>query len=306
MKAAKGTKTMNFEERYRQDRELVEQALDRATAFDAAIQQKTVMQAMRYSLLGGGKRIRAVLTLEFCRALGGNDSAALPPACAIEMVHAFSLIHDDLPCMDDDDLRRGRPTSHKVFGEAMAVLAGDGLLNLAYEHLSREETVRALPHGAALRLIRSLSGASGGYGMLGGQVIDVENEGKPAPLDQLRSMHAMKTGALIRSACEMGCISAGADTLILEKARQYAEKIGLGFQITDDIHDVAGDAQTLGKNAGSDEKGHKTTYVTLLGLEGAKREADRLFGEALALLAGIGCDVCFLDPFTRLLARRQS
>lgn len=296
---------MRFEQQYQEDRELIERALDQASAFDPSIRQKTVMEAMRYSLLGGGKRIRAVLTLEFCRAFGGADAAALPPACAVEMVHAFSLIHDDLPCMDDDDLRRGRPTSHKVFGEAMAVLAGDGLLNLAYEHLSREETVKALPHGAAFRLIRSLSRGAGGCGMLGGQVIDVENEGSPASLEQLRSMHRMKTGALICSACEMGCIAAGADGAALEKAREYAETIGLGFQITDDILDVEGDAAFLGKNTGSDARGQKATYVALLGLDGAKREAERLFDEARSVLSELECRQDFLMPFTRLLAQRR-
>ena len=297
---------MSFEKRFSQLRDDIENALSAYTEHDPKIGQAVVMDAMRYSLLGGGKRIRAVLTLEFCSAFGKDERFAMPAACALEMVHAYSLIHDDLPCMDDDDMRRGKPSNHKKFGEGIAVLAGDGLLTLAFETLSCDETVELLGADKALKLVKALSFASGEYGMLGGQVIDVTNEGVSLSENQHREMVAMKTGALIKAAVLCGCISAGASDEEIVLASSYAEKIGLAFQITDDILDVVGDSAVLGKNIGSDEKENKVTFVTLYGLETAKRMADGLFDSAQIDLKKLFPKNEFLPRLTALLAGRNS
>ena len=297
---------MNFDEKFAKLREDIEAALEKYTAYDPAIGQAVVMDAMRYSLLGGGKRIRAVLALEFCDAFGCDKELAMPAACALEMVHAYSLIHDDLPCMDDDDMRRGKPSNHKKFGEGMAVLAGDGLLTLAFETLSCDDTVSLLGAEKVLKLVKALSFAAGEYGMLGGQVIDVTNEGVSLPEKQHREMVAMKTGALIKCAVLCGCISAGASDEEIVLANSYAEKVGLAFQITDDILDVVGDSAVLGKNIGSDEKENKVTFVTLYGLETAKRMADGLFDSAQSDLKKLFPKNEFLPRLTALLAGRNS
>lgn len=204
-------------------------------------------------------------------------------ACAIEMIHAYSLIHDDLPCMDDDDFRRGKPSCHKAFGEANALLAGDGLLTLAFE------TAADAPLSDAQRVeaVRTLAKAAGVCGMLGGQVIDLGCEGKPVDLETLNTLYALKTGALLRASARLGCLAGNAGEELLETADRYARACGLAFQITDDILDVAGDAEKLGKPTGSDEENHKTTYVTLLGLSGARERARELIGEAGECVAAI-------------------
>ena len=222
------------------------------------------------------------------------------------MVHAYSLIHDDLPCMDDDDMRRGKPSNHKQFGEALAVLAGDGLLTLAFETLSRDDTVEQLGAKKAIELVKTLSFASGEYGMLGGQVIDVMNEGKSLEGDVHSEMVAMKTGALIKAAVNCGCIAGGADAAQTEKALRYAELIGRAFQITDDILDVIGDSALLGKKVGSDEKENKVTFVTLYGIEKAQQKADEMFNEARGIIAELLPENEFLLWLTDLLARRNS
>ena len=222
------------------------------------------------------------------------------------MIHAYSLIHDDLPCMDDGAMRRGKPTNHRKFGEALAVLAGDGLLTLAFEVLSCPQTVALLGAERALALTGVLSRAAGEYGMLGGQVVDVLSEGKLLTLPQHRHMVAMKTGALITAAVHCGCISAGADPADTERALAYGEKIGLAFQITDDILDIIGDSTVLGKNTGSDEKSNKVTFVSLMGIEAAKAKADVLFDSALADLGALFPENTFLPELTKLLANRNS
>lgn len=264
--------------------------------------QAKVLEAMRYSLEAGGKRIRPLLVLAFCRACGGDVQKALKPALAIEMIHTYSLIHDDLPAMDDDDYRRGRLSCHKAFDEATAILAGDALNVLPFELLATDTT---LPAETRVSLIAELANAAGAEGMIGGQVIDIANETR-TDVDQnnLVNMYAHKTGALIRVACTMGCMVAGANDKMLTAATEYAQRLGLAFQIVDDILDVTGTPELLGKPIGSDAAHHKTTFVTLLGLEGAKAEASRLTEEALRLLEDIP-EHQFLTELTEALLNRN-
>ena len=297
---------MQFDGEFAALRAQIENNLQYYTEYAEGIMQAPVLEAMRYSLLGGGKRIRAVLAVEFCKAFGMPGELAMPAACALEMIHAYSLIHGDLPCMDDDDMRRGKPSNHKQFGEGLAVLAGDGLLTLAFEVVSSEGTQRLLGAGCALALVRTLSKASGEYGMLGGQVIDVLSEGKSLTLSQHQDMVAMKTGALLCAAVHCGCIAAGASVHQTERALSYAQKIGLAFQITDDILDVTGDSAVLGKNTGSDEKAQKVTFVSLLGLDVAQSQAEELFTSAQGDLAELFPDNTFLPALTDLLAHRNA
>ena len=281
---------------------LVEQALERALpAGDSHSRTAPVEESMRYSLLLGGKRIRPVLTLAFCRLCGGEPERALPFACAVEMIHTYSLIHDDLPCMDDDDLRRGKPANHKVFGEAMALLAGDGLLTKAFE------TALAFtgPSGDAVRGAAILARCAGAAGMVGGQCIDLDSEGKDVDLDLLREMDEGKTVALISAACQMGCAAAGAGEEALENARRYAQGIGMAFQIRDDILDVLGDAATLGKNVGMDSARDKRNYVSLLGVEEAQKLVERFTAQAEEALDAFSGDTSFLGELARSLATRN-
>lgn len=244
---------------------------------------KTLRKSMTYSITAGGKRLRPALLLATSEMLGGDPMEAMPFACGIEMIHTYSLIHDDLPAMDDDDFRRGKPSCHKAFGEANALLAGDGLLTLAFE------TAADAPLSDAQRVeaVRTLAKAAGVCGMLGGQVIDLGCEGKPVDLETLNTLYALKTGALLRASARLGCLAGNAGEELLETADRYARACGLAFQITDDILDVAGDAEKLGKPTGSDEENHKTTYVTLLGLSGARERARELIGEAGECVAAI-------------------
>ena len=234
--------------------------------------------AMRYSLLAGGKRLRPVLLLESCRMCGGDVEGALPFACAVEMLHTYSLIHDDLPAMDNDDLRRGRPTNHKVYGEATAILAGDGLLTAAFETML--EHGGDLPAPRVLAAAACLGRAAGARGMVGGQALDMAGEGHALALADVEELQRLKTGALIAAAAEMGCILAGGGAEARAAVRRYAEKLGLAFQIRDDMLDVEGDEATLGKPIGSDAENEKTTFVTLKGLEWCQDAVERLTREA--------------------------
>jgi len=252
--------------------------------------QKSVFAAMQYGLSGGGKRIRPVLTVAVSDMLGGNYQDAVKVACGVECIHNYSLIHDDLPCMDDDAMRRGRPTCHMVFPENIALLAGDGLLNLAFELLSDTSRYTTLTDAAVIRLIAAVSRASGAHGMIGGQVIDLESEGRTdMTKERLLELHLRKTGDLIRVSAECGCICAG---YLDEQAEEYqkivefSSKLGLAFQIKDDILDVIGEEERLGKPVGSDASCEKNTFVTLMGLDGAKEELARLTMEAKAALSG--------------------
>jgi geranylgeranyl diphosphate synthase type II len=297
---------LEFSEARKRYGALIEDALDAATAYPDHIPQIEVARAARYSLLGGGKRIRAMLVLAFCRLFGGDERAALPAACAVEMIHAYSLIHDDLPCMDNDELRRGKPTCHIQFGEAMALLAGDALLTGAFELLSSERTLSVLGDAKVVKLIGELSGAAGILGMIGGQVLDMDEEQDGKSLDALNLMHRLKTGALIRASVRMGCICAGAGDDKLGPATEYAGKIGLAFQITDDILDVIGNRELMGKAPGRDQKDRKSTYVTLLGVEEARRRADTLFADASNILSALNPRDRFLYDLTYFLSKRNS
>ncbi len=240
----------------------------------------SVKDAINYSLLNGGKRIRGILVLEFCKMLGGDISSALPIACAIEMIHCYSLIHDDLPCMDNDDFRRGKPSCHKQFDETIALLAGDALQPLAFHTISCCKLSSELKVDA----IKTLSECCGMDGMVGGQVMDLQNEGKQISKDILIKTHLKKTGELIKAACLLGGISANANSQQLSLCEKYGNKLGLAFQITDDILDVIGTKQELGKTIGKDADCKKTTYVTLYGLEGAKTKAKEAIDNAIELL----------------------
>jgi geranylgeranyl diphosphate synthase type II len=242
-----------------------------------------VHQAMKYSLSIGGKRIRPVLVLEFCRICGGDTEKALPFAAAIEMIHTYSLIHDDLPCMDNDDMRRGMPSCHKKFGEEYALLAGDGLLTRAFGIIAESDIAKEEP-ALAVKAISELSRLSGIDGMIGGQVIDLKNEDKPCGLDVLKTMDSLKTGALIRCACIMGVIAAKGTSEQFEHAIKFADNLGHAFQIIDDILDVIGDEKELGKPIGSDADSNKSTYVSILGIEKSRKYADELTNNAIKAL----------------------
>jgi len=281
---------------------LVEKALSVFTAEQDA-DFAAELEAERYALLSRAKRIRPTLVLEFCRLFDGKDEAALPFACAVEMIHTYSLIHDDLPCMDDDDMRRGKPSCHKVYGEAVALLAGDALLTLAFGTIAQCKTVSADKIAAAAAELARLSGAAG---MVGGQVIDLDSEGKSVPIETLRVLDAGKTCALIEAACVLGCICADADEAALSAARKYASGVGMAFQIVDDILDVTGDEAILGKPVESDAGNNKSTYVSLMGIEGASAEARRYTQEATAALDVLGGECEFLKDFAQKLLYRIS
>ena len=264
------------------------------------VRQKKVLSAMAYSVEAGGKRVRPILTLEFCRLCGGDPASALPFAAAVELVHSYSLIHDDLPCMDNDDFRRGRPSCHKAYGEATALLAGDGLLTMAFELISRAK----LPAERVVAAAAVLSGHAGVMGMIGGQVIDLESEGKSVQPQTLQSMYDLKTAALLRAACELGCIAAGASEEQFASARSYATALGFAFQIVDDILDIEGDSTLLGKETGSDAANGKRTYPAVYGMEKAKKDADAYTQSALEALKTFD-NAEFLEMFTRKLAVRD-
>lgn len=266
----------------------VEQALPEYLPDGEDAAQKTVFDAMSYACEAGGKRLRPVLLLEFCRLCGGDVKQALPFACAIEMVHSYSLVHDDLPCMDDSPLRRGRPSAHAAYGEDMALLAGDGLLNRAFEVMLNPEYQNGIVPEYAMRAAFSLANAAGAYGMVGGQVIDLQSEGKAVGLKTLEDLQWKKTAALIIAACEMGCFTAGESREKRTAAHRYGEQLGLCFQIVDDILDVTATPEELGKPAGSDGSNRKATFVSLLGLEKAKKLAEERTGKAVEALDCFG------------------
>ena len=294
---------MNFHEKLRLYAEETEQALEQLLPLISCPQQ-SVVEAMRYSLLGGGKRLRAALLLAFCEACGGEKEKALPFACAVEMVHAYSLIHDDLPCMDDDDLRRGKPSCHIAYGEATALLAGDGLLTHAFDTMLHAAN---LPAEQILKAAGCLSKAIGAYGMIGGQVMDMANEQSNFVTEErLKSTDALKTGALISAACEMGCILASASQQKISAAKAYAANIGLAFQITDDILDRTSTTEELGKPVGSDEESAKATYVSLYGVEKAREISAELLNEAKEQLKDSGMESDFLcDLADYILSRKH-
>lgn len=283
--------------------EMTEEALEKYLPETDCL-QKTLINAARYSLSAGGKRLRPALVMEFCRVCGGEPDTALPVACAIEMTHTFSLIHDDLPCMDDDDMRRGKPSCHKAFGEAAAVLAGDALAIMPYEIIADAGIRNRLNPDASLKIIKLLSELSGFYGMTGGQIIDLENEGKKVPEAIILEMYRMKTGALLEFCCRAGCIAAGAGAAEQLAAGSFGQRLGLAFQITDDILDLTADEKLLGKPVGSDGKDNKYTYVSAVGLEKAREQAQKLTNQAIEQLSCFdGAD--FLKELALSLTERK-
>lgn len=266
---------------------------------------EVLFDSMRYSVENGGKRVRPLLTLLFCEACGGEVKKALPMAEAVEYIHTYSLIHDDLPCMDNDDFRRGKPSNHKVYGEAFALLAGDGLLTAAFERISVWCKAGLYDPATAVDAINELSRCAGSRGMIGGQVIDLQNENNPeVTLETLQLLDSLKTGALIEAACVMGCIAAGADDEKIDAAREFAGKIGLAFQIKDDILDVTSSAEKLGKPIGSDEENGKSTYVSILGIEKCQKLVDELTDDAMKALDAFPNNST-LKEYAEYLAKRD-
>ena len=292
---------VNFKAEWKKRADLVEEGLLRELKKVPAYDE-TLEKAMEYSLMAGGKRLRPVLLMAAADAVGKDGAAFLTTGCAIEMIHTYSLIHDDLPAMDNDDYRRGKPTNHKVFGDGIAVLAGDALLTLAFEVMLRQEG--AAPE-TLVTVVSEMSRAAGSYGMVGGQVLDLEGEGRRLDLAALRKIHMGKTGALFCAAIRSGAILAGAKEEELAALTLYAERFGLAFQITDDILDVTGDEAAIGKPVGSDVRNEKATYVTLTSLEEAKKLAEDAVDEAVAALDIFGERAAFLRDLALFLLGRK-
>ena len=290
---------MDFKEQLSADTACIEARLK--DIFSGEPPRGDIYPAMEYCLLAGGKRLRPVLTLECCRLCGGDVERALPLGCAVEMVHTYSLIHDDLPSMDNDDLRRGKPTNHKVFGEATAILAGDGLLTAAFGVIA---AAQELTEQQRLEAVWALSQAAGPRGMVGGQILDMDGEDRALSRSEIEELQRLKTGALICCAARMGCIAAGADEQTAKAIEGYAQRLGLAFQVRDDILDVTGSQDDLGKPIGSDTEQGKTTFVTLLGLEECQRWVEQLSDEACRCLDGLkGTE--FLRELAKVLILRE-
>jgi geranylgeranyl diphosphate synthase type II len=264
---------------------------------------KTIHQAMRYSIFAGGKRLRPVICLATAEVISGKNDDAIPLACAVECIHTYSLIHDDLPSMDNDDFRRGKPTSHKVYGEGVAVLAGDALLTIAFEMAASCKGWPRYPHAA---VIHELAVAAGSQKLIAGQVADLEGEGKKISPAELRYIHENKTAALIAGSIRLGAMSANATPKQLERLTDFGESLGLAFQVIDDILDVTQTTEKLGKSAGKDIAAQKATYPALLGLDKAKQEADRLTARARAALKPFGKDAAPLEAIADFLLKRES
>ena len=290
----------DFEKYLIETKKIVEEALD----FSLSPEKPEILrESMRYSLLAGGKRIRPILCLASCSLAGGDPNFAVPTAVAIEMIHTMSLIHDDLPSMDNDDLRRGRPTNHKVYGDAIAILAGDALLTRAFEMVSLRSP--GVSPERLLKVVGELSLVAGAPGLVGGQVVDLECEGKEVDLETLEYIHLHKTGALLKACVRTGAMIAGADIKMLEALTKYARGIGLAFQIIDDILDVTSNSEILGKTAGKDLLADKTTYPKLLGLEESKRRALTLVNNAKESIMPWGKDAICLIALADFITNRD-
>ena len=288
---------MSYQEQYETYRQAVETYLE--GLFTDQHPWKDLYEAMRYSILAGGKRIRPVLTLEFARLCGLDWHLALPVGCALELVHTYSLIHDDLPCMDDDDLRRGKPTNHKVYGETLAVLAGDALQPEAFRLMLTAPELSAQQRAECALILAQAAGADG---MVAGQVLDTLHH--LTGREEIAGMHRLKTGAMIAGACELGAAAAGAGETLRQAAREYGYALGLAFQIRDDMLDVMGDEATFGKPIGSDREEGKVTFVDLLGLEGCEAEVLKYTAQAKAALAPLG-ETDFLEQLADTLSTRK-
>lgn len=263
--------------------------------------QRDVVRAMKYSLANGGKRLRPVLVMEFCKMCGGDIKDALPLACAIEYIHTYSLIHDDLPCMDNDDMRRGNPSCHKMFGESTALLAGDALLTHAFDIIASSDLNDSVKATAVALLAQN----SGVGGMIGGQVLDLKYEKEDPSITELITVHKLKTGALISAACLLGCVAGNATDEQISSASNFAYCLGIAFQIRDDILDVIGDEETLGKPIGSDAESNKETYVTLVGIKKAEEDVKNLSDKAVALLEKFDNNE-FMISLCNYLAEREN
>jgi geranylgeranyl diphosphate synthase, type II len=268
---------------------------------------RSLHKSMRYSVFAGGKRVRPILLLASCEAVGGDVNSAMPAACAMEMIHTYSLIHDDLPAMDDDDFRRGNPTNHKVFGEAIAILAGDALLTEAFILLSNPQYLGNAEAARLLPVVHEIARCAGSWGMVGGQVVDMESEGKPdIDLATVQYIHTHKTGALIKASVKAGAILGGADGARLDAMTRYGEAIGLAFQIADDILDIEGTTEEIGKDAGSDEARGKATYPAVVGIVEAKRRASELVEMAMDALSGFDAKADPLREIAKYVVYRKS
>lgn len=297
---------MDLKKYLKEQSALIDSALDRFLPKETEL-PNSLHKAMRYSVFAGGKRVRPILMLAACRAVGGESKQALPGACAMEMIHTYSLIHDDLPAMDDDDFRRGNPTSHKVFGEAVAILAGDALLTEAFKLLSEPlHTVGCEPAGL-LAVIHEIAKCAGSYGMVGGQVVDMESEGRSdLDLATVQYIHTHKTGALIKASVVAGALLGGGDKLQVAAITRYGEAAGLAFQIADDILDIEGTTEEIGKDAGSDEARGKATYPAVMGLVAAREEAESMMAYALAELEIFGAEADPLREIAQYIVRRKN
>ena len=261
-----------------------------------------VSDAMKYSVSNGGKRIRPFLTIEFARVCGGDISSAIDFGCAVEMIHTYSLIHDDLPCMDNDDMRRGKPSCHIAFGEDNALLAGDALLTEAFKVVS---SVKNVKHENVIRAVNELSSSAGINGMVGGQVLDLQFEKTKPNIDEVIKMYSLKTGELLKVSSILGCLSSNyCNNEVIKIATEFSAKIGLAFQIVDDILDVIGDEKTLGKPVGSDDKNDKNTFIKFYGLEKSKEIVEKLTQEAIELLDKLDGDTSVLKQFALMMAQR--
>lgn len=281
---------------------LVEAALDRSIPL---VYPEKIYESMRYSLLAGGKRLRPVLCLATCELVGGTIEMAMPTACALEMIHTMSLIHDDLPAMDNDDYRRGKLTNHKVYGEDIAILAGDGLLAYAFEYIARE--TKGVPAERVLQVIAHLGRAVGAAGLVGGQVVDLESEGKSdVSIETLNFIHRHKTGALLEACVVSGAVLGGAGEEERQRLSRYAQNIGLAFQIVDDILDITATPEELGKTAGKDLQAQKVTYPSLWGIEESRRQAAQLIADAKAELQGYGTAAQPLQAIADFITARKN
>jgi geranylgeranyl diphosphate synthase type II len=293
---------MDFSRYWASRQKQVDTALNRLLP-RAATRPRTIHEAMRYSIFAGGKRLRPVITLAAAEVIGGKIEAALPLACAVECIHTYSLIHDDLPAMDNDDFRRGKPTSHKVYGEGIAILAGDALLTIAFEMVAGAKPSARYSSAA---LVKELAHASGSQALVAGQVADLEGEGKKLKLSDLQYIHENKTAALITSSIRLGAMSANATPKQLAGLTEFGLSLGLAFQVIDDILDVTQTTEKLGKSAGKDIAAQKATYPALLGLDKAKKEADRLTQRARAALKPFGKDAAPLAAIADYLLKREN
>lgn len=296
---------MNIKDYLQNRSALVDRALERWMPGEEVL-PRSLHQAMRYSVFAGGKRLRPILMIAACESLGGHAGQVLHAACAMEMIHTYSLIHDDLPAMDNDDFRRGRPTNHKVYGEATAILAGDALLTEAFRILADAEANRTVPPATVIKVIELVARYAGSQGMVGGQVVDMESEGKEIDFPTLEYIHTHKTGGLILASVQVGALLGGANDSQVAAIKRFGGAAGLAFQIADDILDVVGDQQHLGKNVGSDQARGKATYPAQLGLDEARQRADELCEIAISALAPLGKSAEILQELARYIVNRNS